>query len=147
MAALNNENCEEDPRSNVAQNSSVPRSEEDYITQVSEKTEERVTKKFSREFRQTENRILGALSRLDDFLMNLLTQGYSETNPATSRNALGTNQGSNEDDSQSNPHPEASIIHSQTTRNARPENGHDKKTIGLPSCKRGSSCCMINTTR
>ena len=36
LAALNKENCEEHPRSNLAQNSSAPRSQEEYITQVSE---------------------------------------------------------------------------------------------------------------
>ena len=39
LAALNKENCEEHPRSNLAQNSSAPRSQEDYITQVSEEIE------------------------------------------------------------------------------------------------------------
>ena len=44
LAALNKENCEEHPWSNLAQNSNVPRSQEDYITQVSEENEGRVTK-------------------------------------------------------------------------------------------------------
>ena len=35
LAALYKENCEERPRSNLAQNSSVPISEEDYITHFS----------------------------------------------------------------------------------------------------------------
>ena len=61
----------------MEQNSSVPRSQEDYITQVSEEIEGRVTNKLSQEFSKTENRILGALSRLDDFLMNPLIQGHS----------------------------------------------------------------------
>ena len=72
LAALNKENCEEPPRSHLAQNSSAPRTQEDYITRVSEKIEGRVTKKLSKEFSRTENRILGALARLDDFLMNPL---------------------------------------------------------------------------
>ena len=72
LAALNKENCEEHPRGNVAQNSSIPRSQEEYITQVSEEIEGRVTKKLTQEFSKTENRILGALSRLDDFFMNPL---------------------------------------------------------------------------
>ena len=63
----------------MAQNSNVPRSQEDYISQVSEEIEGRVTKKLSQEFSRTENRILGALSRLDDFLMNPLIQGHSGT--------------------------------------------------------------------
>ena len=45
LAALNKENCEEHPRSNLAQNSNVPRSQEDYRTQVSEEIEGKVTKK------------------------------------------------------------------------------------------------------
>ena len=67
LASLNKEDCEEDPRRNLAQNSYVPRSQEEYITQVSEEIEGKVTKKLSQEFSRTESRILGALSRLDDF--------------------------------------------------------------------------------
>ena len=67
LAALNKENCEDHPRSNLARNSSAPRSQEDYITQVSEGIEGRVTKRLSKEFSRRENRILGALARLDDF--------------------------------------------------------------------------------
>ena len=87
-----------------------PRSQEDYITQVSEEIEGRVTKKLSQEFCRTENRILGALARLDNFLMNPLLQGHSGITPETSRNVFSVNQGTNEDDSQSNPHPEASLL-------------------------------------
>ena len=110
LAALNKENSEELPRRNLAQNLNVPRSQEDYITQVSEEIEGRVTKKLSQEFSRTENRILGALARLDDFLMNPLLQGHSGTTPKTSRNMFSINHGTNEDDSQSNPHPEAGLL-------------------------------------
>ena len=44
VAVLNKENCEERPRGNLAQSSNVSRLQEDYITQVSEEIEERVTK-------------------------------------------------------------------------------------------------------
>ena len=107
LAALNKENCEEHPRSNLAQNSTAPRPQEDYITQVSEEIEGRVTKKLSQEFSRTENRILGALARLDDFLMNPLPQGHSGITTQTSRNVFGINQGTSEDESQSDPHPDA----------------------------------------
>ena len=109
LAALE-KNCDEHPKSNVVQNSNVPRSQEDYITQVSEKIEGRVTKKLSQEFSRTENRILGALAKLDDFLMNPLLQGHSVTPPETSRIMFSINQGTIEDDSQSNPHPEAGLL-------------------------------------
>ena len=46
LAALNEKNCEEHPRSHLAQNSSAPGSQEDYITQVSEEIEGRVTKRL-----------------------------------------------------------------------------------------------------
>ena len=125
MAALNKENCDEDLRSNLAQSSSASRSQEDYITQVSEEIEGRVTKRLSKEFSRTENRILGALAHFDNFLMNPLLQGHSGTTPETSRNALCTSQGTNDDDSQNDPHPEAGFFHSQITQNSGPEEGHD----------------------
>ena len=128
LAALNKENCEEHPRSNLAQNSSAPRSQEDYITQVSEEIEGRVTKRLSKEFSRTENRILGALARLDDFLMNPLLPGYSGATPEPSGSALRNNQGTNEDDSQNDPHPEAGLFHGQSTRNAGLEDERDMVT-------------------
>ena len=125
LAALNKENCEEHPRSNLAQNSNVPRSQEDYITQVSEEIEGRVTKRLSKEFSRTENRILGALARLDDFRMNPLLPGHSGTTPEPSRNALNTSQGTNEDDSQNDPRPEVGLFHGQMAQNSGPEDDHD----------------------
>ena len=124
LAALNKENCEEHPRSNLAQNSSAPRSQEDYITQFSEEIEGRVTKRLSKEFSKTENRILGAVARFDDFLINPLLPGHSGTTPEPSQNALNISQGTNEDDSQNDPHPEAGLFHGQMTQNSCPEDGH-----------------------
>ena len=60
--------------------------------------------------------------------MNPLLQGHSRTTPETSRNAFGTNQGTKEDDSLSEPHPEADIFRSQTTQNSAPEDGYDTVT-------------------
>ena len=138
LAALNKEKCEEHPRNNLEQNSNVPRSQEDYLTQVSEEIEERVPKKLSQEFSRTKNRILGALARLDDFLMSPILQGDSGTAPETSRNALSASQGTNEDDSQSNVHPEASIFHNQMMKNSGPEDGHemsDARKIDKRKCR------------
>ena len=125
LARLNKENCEEHPRSNLARNSSAPRSQEDYITQVSDEIEGRVTKRLSKEFSRTENRILGALARLDDFLMKPLLPGGSGTTPEPTRNASGINQGTNEDDSQNDPHSEASLFHGQREQNSGTERGYD----------------------
>ena len=68
--------------------------------------------------------------------MNPLIQGHSGTTPETSWNAFGTNQGTNEDDSLRDLHPEAGIFRSQTTQNTGPEVGHvmvtgaQKKSLG-----------------
>ena len=129
LAALSKEFCEEHPRNNLAQNSIAPRSQEDYITQLSDEIEGRVTKKLSQEFSRAENRILGALARLDDFFMNPLIQGYSGTAPETCPNALSTRHGTNEDEYQSDPHPEAGIFHNQMTQNSGPEDGHDRCSV------------------
>ena len=128
LAAVNKEDCEEHPRSNLAQISNAPRSQEDYITQVSEEIEGRVKKRLSKEFSRTENRILGTLARLDDFLMNPLLQGHSGTTPEPSRNALSTNHGTNKDDSQNDPHPEAGLFHGQMTQNSGPERDYVRVT-------------------
>ena len=95
FATLNRKISEETCRVNLAQNSNVPRTQKDKKTRVSEEMEGRVTKKLSQEFSKTENRILGGLSPLDDFLMNLLTQGHSGNTPERFRNAYVTNQGKN----------------------------------------------------
>ena len=144
LAALNNENCEEHPRSNLAQNSNAPRSQEDYLTQVSEEIEGRVTKRLSKEFSRTENRILGALARLDDFLMNPLLQGHSGTTPEPSRNALSTSQGTKEDDSQNDAHSEAGLFHGQMTQKFGPEDGHDTRVPVLRSERSGKLLFRID---
>ena len=147
LAALNKENCEEHPMSNLAQNSNVPRSQEDYITQAFEEIEGRVTKRLSKEFSRTKNRILGAFARLDLFLMNPLPQGHSGTTPEASRNALITSQGTNEDDSQNDPHPEVGFFHSQMTQNSGLEEGHETisaRKILQDSCKILARICGLS---
>ena len=91
LADVNKEICDERPRSNLVQSSSVPRSQEDYITQVSEENEKRETKKLSQDFSRTDCRISGALSRVVDFLLNSVIRGDSGSVPETSPIALGTN--------------------------------------------------------
>ena len=117
----------------MALNSGALRSQEDYITQVSEEIEGRVTKGLSKEFSRTEDRILGALARLDSFLMNSLLPGRSGITPEPTRNASHNNQGTNEDGSQNDPHPEAGPSHGQTSRNVSLEEDHDR----LAACLAG----------
>ena len=126
LAAVTREIQDENPRSGQSRNTSVPRINEDYLTQLSEEIEGRITKKllFCREFSRIESRISDALSKLDEVLSNQQIQTYSETVPGTFRNTNVENQGTNEDDSQSDPHPEGGLFRSQTTQNSGPEAGH-----------------------
>ena len=124
LAAVTREIQDENPRSGRSRNTSVPRINEDYLTQLSEEIEGRITKKLSREFSRIESRISDALSKLDEVLSNQQIQTYSETVPGTFRNTNVENQGTNEDDSQSDPHPEGGLFRSQTTKNSGPEAGH-----------------------
>ena len=70
LATINMEDHEDNPRNTQARNTNSPRIQEEYITRVSEKLEGRVTKKLSQESIETKNRILDALSRVDQFLLN-----------------------------------------------------------------------------
>ena len=128
LAAVTRETQEQHPRNGQSRNTSVPRINEEYITQVSEEIECRVTRKPSQEFSRTESHILGVLSKLDEFLLNPQITTHSGAVPGTFRNTNVENQGTNEDDSQSDPHPEAGILRSQTTKNSVPKVGHDMVT-------------------
>ena len=65
---------------------------QEYNSQVSEEIEGRVTKNFSKEFSRTESRILGALSKLDEFPLNPQARTCSVAVPGTSRNNESENR-------------------------------------------------------
>ena len=71
---------------------------------------------------------MDALSKLEDLLLNPQVRTHFGTVPGTFRKTNVENQGTNEDESQSDPHPEADIFRSQTTHNSDPEVGHDLVT-------------------
>ena len=79
---------------------------QNYISQVSEETEGRVTKKLSKEFSKTESRILGALSKLDEFLLNPQVRTCSVAVQGTSGNANLENRETHGDRSSKDPYPE-----------------------------------------
>ena len=85
LAALSIE-TPEGSRGTKAQNGLDLESTQDYISQVSEEIKGRVTKKFSKEFSKTESRILGALSKLDELLLNPQVWTCSVAVPRSSRN-------------------------------------------------------------
>ena len=93
-------------RSGRTQNILDPELTQDYISQVSEEIEGRVTIKLSKEFSRTESRILGALSKLDEFLLNPQVRTCSVAVPGSFRSSNLENQGTNEDRPSYDPGPE-----------------------------------------
>ena len=83
-----------------------PELTQDYISQVSEEIEGRVTKKLSKEFNKTESRILGALSKLDEFLLNPQARTCSVAAHGTSRHSNLENRETHGDRSPNDPYPE-----------------------------------------
>ena len=91
-----------------------PEMAQEYITQVSEEIDWRVTKKLSREFSRTESPILGVLSKLDEFLLNPQVRTCSVAVPGTSRNSNSGNREPNGDRSTYDPCPEMVISSHQS---------------------------------
>ena len=105
IAAVSRE-TREGSRSSRGQTVLDPELTQDYISQVPEEIEGRVTKKFSKEFSKTESRILGALSKLDEFLLNPQVRTCSVAVQGTSGNANSENREDHGDRSSSDPYPE-----------------------------------------
>ena len=83
-----------------------PEITQDYISQVSEEIEGRVTKKLSEQFNKTESRILGALSKLDEFLLNPQVRTCSVAAHGTSRHSKLENRETHGDRSPNDLYPE-----------------------------------------
>ena len=105
LAAVSRETLE-GSRSSRAENVLDPELTQDYISQVSEEIEGRVTKKLSKEFSKIESRILGAFSKLDEFPLNPQVRICSVAVPGTSRNGNSENRETTGDPSSGNHYPE-----------------------------------------
>ena len=105
LAAVSRE-TPEGTRNSRAQNALDPELTQDYISQVFEEIEGRVTKKLSKEFSRTESRIFGALSKLDELLLNPQVRTCSVAVPGTSRNNNSENRETTGDRSSDDPCPE-----------------------------------------
>ena len=94
-----------------------------YIAEVSEESEGRVIEKLSQEFSRTEFRILSALSKLDEYLLDPRIRTFSGTVPKTFRNADSEKQQPREDRCQNDPHPEVNFYAccASNVTNADPE--------------------------
>ena len=104
LAAVSRE-TPEGSRGSRGRNVLDPELTQDYISQVSEEIDGRVTKKHSKEFNKTESRILGALSKLDEFLLNPQVRTCSVVQGAT-RNANSENRETHGDLCLNGPYPE-----------------------------------------
>ena len=91
LAAVSRE-TPEGSRSSKAQNVLDPDITQDYISQVSEEIEGRVAKKISKEFGKAESHILGALSKLDELLLNPQVRTCSVAVPGTMVNQNSENR-------------------------------------------------------
>ena len=105
LAAVSRE-APEGSRISWGRNVLDPELTQDYISQVSEEIEGRVTKKLSKEFNKTESRILGALSKLDEFLLNPQVRTCSVAAHGTSRHSNLENRETHGDRSSNDPYPE-----------------------------------------
>ena len=99
----------ENTRNSHSQNTLDPEMAQEYISLVSEEIERRVTKKLSKWFSRTESRILSALSKLDEFLLNPEVRTCSVAVPGTTRNSDSGNREPNGDRSPNDSCPEARI--------------------------------------
>ena len=111
----------EGSRSSGAQNVLDPDLTQAYISQVSAEIEGRVTKKLSKEFSKTESRILGALPKLDEFLLNPQVRTCSMAVPGTSRNTNLENRETTGDRSSDDPYPEAGYFFHHSGQLKSPE--------------------------
>ena len=105
LAAVSRE-APEGSRSSRGQTILDPELTQDYISQVSEEIERRVTKKLFKEFSKTESRILGALSKLNEFLLNPQVRTCSVAAQGTSGNANSENRKTHGDRSSNDAYPE-----------------------------------------
>ena len=121
LAAVSRE-TPEGSRGSRGRNILDPELTQDYISQVSEEIEGRVTKKLSKEFNKTESRILGALSKLDEFLLNPQVRTCTVAQGA-SRNANSENRETHGDLSSNDPYPEAGYFSHHSGQPNSPERG------------------------
>ena len=121
--------------SSRAQNALDPELTQDYISQVSEEIEGRVTKKLSKEFSKTESRIWGALPKLNELLLNPQVRSCSVAVPGTSRNNISENWETTGDRSSDNPYPEVSYFSHHSGHLNSPET-ENKPHIGQASLQK-----------
>ena len=137
LAAVSRE-TPESSRSGRGQTVLNPELTQEYISQVSEEIEGRVTKKLSKEFSKTESRILGALSKLGEFLLNPQVRTCSVAAHGTSRNSNSENREIHGDRSSDDPYPEVGYFphHSGQLNSPETETYPHMVTRNYSHCKK-----------
>ena len=143
LAAVSSE-TPENTRNCQSQNTFNQWMAEEYITQVSEEVEGRVTKELSQEFSRTESRILGALSKLDEFPLNPPVRTCSVALPGTSRNINSESRDPTGYRFLDNPCPKVvfSASHTSKLNDSEQEETHHMVTRvqeEIPHCSLGTS--------
>ena len=91
LAAVSKE-TPENTRNSQSREAIDPEMAQEYISQVSEMIDGRVTEKLSKEFSRIECRLLGAQSNLGEFLLDPQVGICSVAVPKTSRNSNSENR-------------------------------------------------------
>ena len=105
LAAVSRE-TPENTRNSQSQNTLDPEMAQEYISQVFEEIEGRVTKRLSKEFSRTESCVLVALSKLYDFFLNPQVRTCSVAVLGTTSNSDSGNREPYADRSPNDPCPE-----------------------------------------
>ena len=127
LAAVSRE-TPEGSRGSRGRNVLEPELTQDYISQVSEEIEGRVAKKLSKEFNKTESRILGALSKLDEFLLKPQVRTCSVVQGAT-RNANSENRETHGDLCLNDPYPEVGYFSHDSGQPNSPGTGTNQNMV------------------
>ena len=116
----------ENPSNSHSKNTLDPITAQEYISQVSEEIKGRVTKKLPKKFSRMDSCNLGALSKLDEFLLNPQVRTFSVAVPGICTNNDLENQEPSGDRSLVNPCPEAmfSTYHSRDLNDSEHEETH-----------------------
>ena len=146
LAAVSRE-TPEGSRSSRLQNVLDPESAQDYIAQVSEEIEGRVTKKLSKEFSKTEPRILGTLSKLDELLLNPQVRTCSVAVPGTSRSNNSENREITGDRSSDDPYPEVGYFSHHSGQLNSPETENNPHISIDEFWQKIKKCLQANTQK
>ena len=142
LAAVSRE-IPETTRNSQSHNTLDPGKAQGYISQVFGEIEGKRYRKLSKEFNRTESRILGALPKLNEFLLDPQVVTCSVAVLGTSRNNDSENREPTEDRSLGDPSPEAVFFtyHSINLNDSEQEETHHSGCFSTRTAR--PKLCMI----